>query len=263
MRIHVLTRLAAFPLYPSLLSTETDLSIYTLSSFESTLFNMPLVLLSTQFIRSLFRHNHHEEHLAIRDPGVLPDQSRYRCSLIPCSFDTNVALFSLVQCASIQSISRGERTKLCEATQAACKEACKGNSSTKSNNQPSCDADKLVWSCECARNDMKIGNRTAGTFPIPEAMCRLDRDLCEKSCTNIGEHMNHGKICRMQCSGSYPCGTDHTPFYNGTQQLDYNSHDNLPMMKEQQQTASATPLMAHLYPITVVSMVIIYMIYVG
>lgn len=179
-------------------------------------------------------------------------------------------LLLVVQCASIQSISRGERTKLCEATQAACKEACKGNNNstttTSNNNHPSsCDADKLVWSCECAlKDDMKIGNRTAGTFPIPEAMCRLDRALCEKSCTNIGEHMNHGKICRMQCSGSYPCGTDQTPFYNGTEQLKYDPQDNFyspTRMKEQQQTSSATPVvMAHWYSLAVVSLLIIFII---
>ncbi|KAI7882331.1 hypothetical protein K492DRAFT_193591 [Lichtheimia hyalospora FSU 10163] len=134
-----------------------------------------------------------------------------------------------------------------------------------SSNHPSCDADNLVWSCECARNDMKIGNRTAGTFPIPEAMCRLDRDLCDKSCTNIGEHMNHGKICRMQCTGSYPCGTDQTPFYNGTEQLKYNPHDNSnsPMMKEQHQTSTATSVVNHLYPLTVVSLLILYTAYTG
>lgn len=112
---------------------------------------------------------------------------------------------------------------------------------------------------------MKIGNRTAGTFPIPEAMCRLDRALCEKSCTNIGEHMNHGKICRMQCSGSYPCGTDQTPFYNGTEQLKYNPQDNFysQRMKDQQQTSSAIPVMAHLYSFAVVSLLITFITYIG
>lgn len=108
MRIHVLTRLAAFPLYPSLLSTETDLSIYTLSSFESTLFNMPLVLLSTQFIRSLFRHNHHEEHLAIRDPGVLPDQSSTMC-VNPIDFTRRENKVMRSDSSSLQGSMQGEQ----------------------------------------------------------------------------------------------------------------------------------------------------------
>ena len=67
-------------------------------------------------------------------------------------------------------------------------------------------------------NKKMIGNnpKPLNSFPIPKKMCIIDLALCQGTCQHLGEHGNVAKVCRLQCSGSFPCSSTNAPLYNGT-----------------------------------------------
>ncbi|KAI7857840.1 hypothetical protein BDC45DRAFT_343700 [Circinella umbellata] len=134
------------------------------------------------------------------------------------------------QGVSIDSIPRDTREKLCNETKAACADACSQKQESK------CDSETLNWECYClyssssnnsninmgsngSNDDKKMigkNSKPLNSFPIPKKMCSIDLALCQGTCQHLGEHGNVAKVCRLQCDGSFPCGSTNAPVYNGT-----------------------------------------------